>query len=123
MKKRRAARYGADYSLVREGLADTCYILGTGKHRSWEEERAAQEIREPVGSETVWVPWVVTEAEREPSTLLTWSFRMEVRFSDEPFFCHYAGSTVLYLYFALTKLYVYVKIHTGVIWFWFAVDS
>ncbi len=44
MKKRRAARYGADYSLVREGLADTCYILGTGKHRSWEEERAAQEI-------------------------------------------------------------------------------
>ena len=44
MKKRRAARYGADYSLVREGLADTCYILGTGKHRSWEEERAAQEL-------------------------------------------------------------------------------
>ena len=44
MKKRRAARYGADYSLVREGLEDTCYILGTGKHRSWEEERAAQEL-------------------------------------------------------------------------------
>lgn len=44
MKKRRAARYGGDYSLVREGLADTCYILGTGKHRRREEERAAQEL-------------------------------------------------------------------------------
>lgn len=45
MKKRRAARYRADYGLVQEGRADSFYILGAGKHRTWEEERAEQEIQ------------------------------------------------------------------------------
>ena len=68
---------------------------GAGK-RSGRRRR----FREPVGSETVWVPWVVTEAEREPSTLLTWSFRMEVRFNDEPFFLSSRGG-VLFCIFIL----------------------
>lgn len=45
MKKRRAARYRADYGLVQEGHADSFYILGAGKHRTWEEERAEKEIQ------------------------------------------------------------------------------
>lgn len=45
MKKRRAARYRADYGLVQEGHADSFYILGAGKHRTWEDERAEKEIQ------------------------------------------------------------------------------
>ena len=45
MKKRRSARYRADYGLVKEGHADSFYILGAGKHRTREEERVEQEIQ------------------------------------------------------------------------------
>ena len=44
MKKSRSARYGADYRLVREGLADTCWILGAARHRTREEMRAKQAL-------------------------------------------------------------------------------
>ncbi|CCZ59289.1 putative uncharacterized protein [Hungatella hathewayi CAG:224] len=49
MKKRRSARYGADYRLVREGLADNCWILGAAKHRTWEEMRAEQALTVEAG--------------------------------------------------------------------------
>lgn len=45
LKKRRAARYRADYSLIQEGRADSFYIPGARKHRTWEEEMAEQGIQ------------------------------------------------------------------------------
>lgn len=49
MKKSRSARHGADYRLVREGLADTFWILRGAKHRTWEEIRAEQALTSEAG--------------------------------------------------------------------------